>query len=206
VCSTLNVAFLTDCALSHSAADPLRFDREVTSSCFLLTIHGEKADEMPLIGITHCRKLEDYQQAVLHVGGEVRVLESSMSVSDALAGIDGLLLTGGEDVDPTRYGETARPEVTELDPRRDGFEIDLVTEARARHLPILAICRGVQLLNVACGGTLVQDIPSQMTNGGTEHLLAVPQHQPYELAHEIWVDKATVLAELISVRLNGTDT
>ena len=160
---------------------------------------------MPLIGITHCRKLEDYQQAVLHVGGEVRVLEPSMSVADALAGIDGLLLTGGEDVDPTRYGETAHPTVTELDPQRDKFETDLVTEARARKLPILAICRGVQLLNVACGGTLVQDIPSQITSG-TEHLLAVPQHQSYDLAHEIWVDKGTVLAELMNDRLNGTDT
>ena len=160
---------------------------------------------MPLIGITRCRKLDDYQQAVLHVGGEVRVVEPSMSVTDALAGIDGLLLTGGEDVDPTRYGEPAHPTVTELDPRRDAFEMDLVTEARVRKLPILAICRGVQLLNVACGGTLVQDLPSQV-NSGTEHLLAVPPHQSYDLAHEIWIDKDTVLAELMNDRLNGTDT
>jgi len=160
---------------------------------------------MALIGITRCRKLDDYQQAVLHVGGEVRVVEPSMSVDDALNGIDGLLLTGGEDVEPARYGEAAHPTVTELDPERDAFEVDLVTEARARQLPILAICRGVQLLNVACGGTLVQDIPSQAT-GGTEHLLAVPPHQSYDLAHEIWIDKGTVLAQLMNDRLNGADT
>jgi gamma-glutamyl-gamma-aminobutyrate hydrolase PuuD len=102
-------------------------------------IHHEKAVEMPLIGITRCRKLDDYQQAVLHVGGEVRIVQPSTPVAEALDGIDGLLLTGGEDVDPARYGETAHPTVTELDPERDAFEIDLVTEARARKLPILAI-------------------------------------------------------------------
>ena len=160
---------------------------------------------MPLIGITRCRKLDDYQQAVLHVGGDVRVVEPSMSVVDALDGIDGLLLTGGEDVEPARYGEAAHPTVTDFDPQRDAFELDLVTEARARQLPILAICRGVQLLNVACGGTLVQDLPSQATSG-TEHLLAVPPHQSYDLAHEIWIDKGTVLAQLMNDRLNGTDT
>jgi putative glutamine amidotransferase len=160
---------------------------------------------MPLIGITRCRKLDDYQQAVLHVGGEVRVVEPSMNVADAVAGIDGLLLTGGEDVDPVQYGETPHPAVTDVDPRRDAFEIALVTEARARQLPILAICRGVQLLNVACGGTLVQDLPAQMP-GGTEHLLAVPPHQSYDLAHEIWIDKGTLLARLMNDRLNGMDT
>jgi putative glutamine amidotransferase len=160
---------------------------------------------MPLIGITSCRKLEDYKQAVLHVGGEVRVLEPSMSTADALGGVDGLLLTGGEDVDPARYDEAVHPTVTEIDPRRDAFEVDLVTAARARNLPILAICRGVQLLNVACGGTLVQDIPSQVA-GGTEHLLAVPPHLSCELAHEIWIDKGTVLARLIDDRLDGADT
>ena len=170
-----------------------------------VVVDDAKADKMPVIGITRCRKLDDYQQAVLHVGGEVRVIEASMRVEDALDGVDGVLLTGGEDVDPTRYGEVAHPTVTDVDPQRDAFEIDLVIEARARRLPILAICRGVQLLNVACGGTLVQDVPSQMA-GGTEHLLAVPAHKPFDLAHEVWVDKGTLLATVLNDRLNGTDT
>jgi putative glutamine amidotransferase len=170
-----------------------------------VVVDGAKAGEMPLIGVTRCRKLDDYQQAVLHVGGEVRIVESSMQVADALDGVDGLLLTGGEDVDPTRYGEVVHPTVTDVDPQRDAFEIGLVLEARARQLPILAICRGLQLLNVACGGTLVQDVPSQMP-GGTEHLLAVPAHHSVDLAHEIWIDKGTLLAALLSDRLNGADT
>jgi putative glutamine amidotransferase len=160
---------------------------------------------MPLIGITTCRKLEDYKQAVLHVGSEFRLLEPSMGVGEALAGLDGLLLTGGEDVDPARYGEAAHPKVVDVERNRDDFEIGLVHEARARALPLLAICRGIQLLNVAYGGSLVQDIPSQVP-GAIDHHLSVPPHQPFDLAHEIWIDKDTLLAQLMNDRLNGADT
>jgi len=155
---------------------------------------------MTVIGISACRKLEDYRQSILHVGGEPRVLEAAADVEQALAGIDGLMLTGGDDVAPSRYGEAAHPTVTAAEPGRDEFEIALVAAARARNLPILAICRGVQVLNVACGGTLVQDIPSQIA-GALAHSLAVPQHEPYELAHEVWVDKDSLLARLMRERL-----
>ena len=155
---------------------------------------------MTVIGIAACRKLEDYRQSILHVGGDPRVLDASMAVEQALAGIDGLMLTGGGDVAPSRYGETPHAAVVEAEPGRDEFEIALITAARARNLPIFAICRGVQVLNVACGGTLVQDIPSQIA-GALAHSLAVPQHQPYELAHEVWVDKDSLLATLLRERL-----
>jgi putative glutamine amidotransferase len=155
---------------------------------------------MTVIGIAACRKLEDYRQSILHVGGEPRTLDPSMAVEEALAGIDGLMLTGGGDVAPSRYGEVAHPSVEEAEAGRDEFETALVLGARARKLPILAICRGVQVLNVACGGTLVQDIPSQIA-GALTHSLQVPQHQPYELAHEVWVDKDSLLAGLMRERL-----
>jgi putative glutamine amidotransferase len=155
---------------------------------------------MTVIGVTACRKLEDYRQSILHVGGEPRILDVSMTVEQALTGIDGLLLTGGADVAPSRYGEAAHATVEEAEPGRDEFEIALIAAARARDLPILAICRGVQILNVACGGTLVQDIPSQVA-GALPHSLAVPQHMPYELAHEVWVDKDSLLAKLMRERL-----
>src|SRR3984957_3547624 len=160
---------------------------------------------MPFIGMTSCQKLEDYRQSIVHVGGDVRVLDHSISLADALAGIDGLVLTGGEDVAPARYGEPPHPSVVDVDPARDEFEIGLVAEARRRHLPILAICRGIQVLNVACGGTLVQDVPSQVT-GALEHRLAVPPHEPYSLAHEVWLDKDTLLANLMRERLSDTDS
>ncbi len=163
-----------------------------------------KLSNMPLIGITHCRKIEDYRQAILHAGGEVRVLEPSMDIEEALAGVGGVLLSGGEDVDPGRYGEAVHPTVVDVEAARDKFEIALVHAARARQLPVLAICRGVQLLNVAYGGTLVQDIPSQLS-GAIDHRLAVPPHEAYELAHEIWIENDTILGRLMSDRLIDAD-
>jgi len=159
---------------------------------------------MALIGITNCRKLEDYRQSVLHVGGEVRVLDPAADVSGALDGIDGLLLTGGGDVDPAKYGETPHATLSPAEPGRDDFELGLVTLARERGIPVLAICRGIQVLNVACGGTLVQDISSQVP-GALSHQLQVPPHQPMEKAHEVWIDKDSQLSRLMRERLNDTD-
>jgi len=155
---------------------------------------------MAVIGITSSRKLEDYRQAVLHVGGEPRVLEVATPIEEALRGLDGLLLTGGDDVAPVRYGETAHSAVQEAEPGRDEFELALVTAARAQKLPIFAICRGIQVLNVACGGTLVQDIPSQVP-GALAHSLPVPPNQSYSLAHEVWIDKDSLLSRLMRDRL-----
>jgi putative glutamine amidotransferase len=155
---------------------------------------------MAVIGISTCRKLEDYRQSILHAGGEAKILDASMPIEEALAGIDGVMLTGGDDVAPSRYGEVAHPSVVEAEPGRDEFEIGLVEAARARKLPILAICRGVQVLNVARGGTLVQDIPSQLT-GALEHSLTVPPNLAYSLAHEVWIEKDSLLAKLMRERL-----
>jgi len=83
---------------------------------------------------------------------------------EMLDGMDGLLLTGGEDVDPERYGARPHPTLGDVHSERDAFELALVRAARARGLPTLAICRGVQIANVALGGTLVQDLPSEWPN------------------------------------------
>lgn len=78
-----------------------------------------------------------------------------------LEGMAGVILTGGEDVDPVHYGAAPHPALGDVHARRDAFEIALVRAARARRIPTLAICRGVQIVNVALGGTLVQDLPSE---------------------------------------------
>jgi putative glutamine amidotransferase len=155
---------------------------------------------MAVIGITPCRKIEDYRQAILHVGGEPVVLDVSIPVDEALKGIDGLLLTGGNDVEPARYGEPAHATTVEAEPGRDEFEIGMVTAARAREVPIFAICRGIQVLNVAFGGTLVQDIPSQLT-GALEHSLPCPPNQAFTFAHEVWIEKDSLLGTLMRERL-----
>ena len=160
---------------------------------------------MPLIAISACRKIEDYKQSILHVGGEVRLVDASMGVDEALAGVQGLLLTGGDDVAPSRYGESAHAAVVEAEPGRDEFEIGLIAGARARSLPIFAICRGIQVLNVAGGGTLEQDIPSNV-HGALPHSLPAPPHESYELAHEVWLDKDTLLTRLMRERLSDADS
>lgn len=87
---------------------------------------------------------------------------------DILDAAVGLVLTGGEDVDPAEYGAAPHPALGGTNRVRDRWELALAREARARRMPTLAICRGVQVLNVAMGGTLVQDIPSEWP-GALQH-------------------------------------
>jgi putative glutamine amidotransferase len=101
----------------------------------------------------------------LEAAGLIPVIVPPLASPEAAAAIlapcAGLLLTGGEDVDPARYSEAAHPTTGIPHPMRDQTEISLFEAARAKKLPVLAICRGIQLANVALGGSLVQDIPSQ---------------------------------------------
>jgi putative glutamine amidotransferase len=86
---------------------------------------------------------------------------------DVLGGVDGLLLAGGADIDPSAYGAERHPKTTNTRPDRDRAEIALARRALERDLPLLGICRGMQLLNVALGGTLVQHLPDDV--GHTDH-------------------------------------
>ena len=85
-----------------------------------------------------------------------------------LAGVDGLVLTGGEDVDPQYFGEDRHPKLGTVSRARDATEIALISAARRLRMPVLAICRGIQVLNVECGGSLIQDIAAQRP-GALEH-------------------------------------
>jgi putative glutamine amidotransferase len=116
---------------------------------------------MPTVAITPCKKPRDYEAAVHRAGATPRPLSLDAAPATALDGVDGLLLTGGDDVDPSWYGEPPHTAYDVSEPGRDAFEIDLVRRALAADLPVLAICRGLQVLNVALGGTLIQDIPSE---------------------------------------------
>ena len=109
-------------------------------------------------------------------------------VAASLDCVDMLLLAGGEDVEPARYGENSHPKLGRTNPRRDAWELSLVAEARRRRMPILGICRGCQLLNVAFGGTLWQDLGAQKE--GTFI------HGKDPIGHEINVEKGSYLASL----------
>jgi putative glutamine amidotransferase len=105
-----------------------------------------------------------YLRAVAGAGGVPLVLSPLAGVAAIpalLDGIDALVLSGGADVDPRHYGATPHPRLGTIEPERDEFEFALFAEARTRALPTLAICRGLQLTNVAMGGTLWQDLPSE---------------------------------------------
>jgi putative glutamine amidotransferase len=112
-----------------------------------------------------------YVDAVQRAGGMALLLPPDAYLtedpSEALDLIDGLLLAGGADIDPASYGEERHAETVDTVPERDAFEIALVREAIARGLPVLGICRGMQLINVAYGGTLLQHLPELM--GHHEH-------------------------------------
>jgi putative glutamine amidotransferase len=147
-----------------------------------------------------------YVRAVQRAGAVAVLLppDERADPDELLDLIDGLLLVGGTDVDPASYGAERDPATRHTTPERDEFELALVGQARARNLPILAICRGIQVLNVACGGSLIQDIPSEVP-GALTHKLSVPPHQAYALAHEVWIDKDTLLWRLMRERLSDAD-
>jgi putative glutamine amidotransferase len=138
----------------------------------------------PLIGITRCSRLDDYVTSVERAGATARVLEVTESPTALVGLLDGLVLTGGGDVDPVRYGEARHDTVEDAEPGRDEFEIDLARRAVAVDLPLLAICRGAQVLNVAAGGTLVQDIPSVVTSSELTHSI---EQSANGIAHEVAV-------------------
>ncbi len=105
-----------------------------------------------------------YLRSVADAGAIPIILPPAIGAAQAtgaLEGIDALLLTGGEDVDPSWYGASPSPALGDVDGERDLFELALFATARQRGLPILGICRGIQLINVALGGTLWQDLPGE---------------------------------------------
>ena len=161
---------------------------------------------MAVIAIAPCQKLHDYEESVRRAGGEPWVLDPSTDrPEEAIRAAGGLLLAGGGDVRPEIYGAAAHPSYHAAEPGRDEYEIELIKRALDAGLPLFAICRGIQILNVAYGGTLVQDIASEMT-GALEHKLDVPPNEPFTIAHEVWLEKDSLLARLASDAGNDGDS
>jgi putative glutamine amidotransferase len=119
-----------------------------------------------------------------------------------LDGVAGLLLTGGEDVDPARFGAERHPATGDAHDDRDRCELALAREAAARRIPTLAICRGVQVLNVALGGTLIQDLPSER-GGPVEHDAETSRHQR---VHQVDVSGGSRLSGIVAAHSIATNS
>jgi putative glutamine amidotransferase len=128
-------------------------------------VPAPERERKPVIGVSvSFHDFGDYQgvgfQRPIALAGGVPLMLPRVEecVDDVLAACDGIALAGGRDIDPSFYGQEPHELLAPTEPRRDVFELDLVRRALDRHLPILGMCRGMQVLNVALGGTLVQDL------------------------------------------------
>jgi len=148
----------------------------------------------------------DYVEGVAGAGGAPVVLPPAgdeRAAEAVIQSLDGLLLSGGSDLDPHYYGEEPMPELGVTLPERDAFEMALVGLALRRGIPVFGICRGMQVLNVALGGTLYQDLPSQWERGLLKHRQDTPKWQP---THEVRVRDGSYIAEVMgreSVKVNS---
>ncbi len=158
---------------------------------------------MAVIAIAQNRRMSDYLESVRRAGGEpLEVAAGGESPEHILARVDGIMLTGGGDVDPMLYGEAPHATFQAAEADRDQFEIALTRAAIAANIPFFAICRGMQLANVAMGGTLIQDIPSEVP-GALEHSVSEPRAH---VAHEVWVAKGSRLSALLADHMEDGET
>jgi putative glutamine amidotransferase len=116
--------------------------------------------------------------------------------------VAGLVLTGGEDVDPSRYGDRPHPALGPVSRARDATELALVGAARERGLPTLAICRGIQVVNVGLGGTLVQDLPSQRTDAAAHEL----DERRGNRVHDVDVEPGSRLGTILGATTLGVNS
>jgi len=134
-----------------------------------------------------------YVEAVLRAGGTPVIVNDARDPKELLARVDAVVLTGGPDVDPARYGEAPNPNTYGVDIHDDDFECAVAEAALVRSVPTLAICRGIQILNVARGGTLHQHIADDP---------GVPPHGQPGVAggahqHEVTLDRDSLLADVM---------
>lgn len=161
---------------------------------------GAKSSDKPVIGISPSSikgrfgVTDGYTLAVSKGGGIPVILPAVFNEKDAetvIERVDGILMTGGEDVNPALYGEDVLNSTVGFNASRDSVDVLLIRAAIKKHKPIMAICRGSQILNVVLGGTLYQDIPTQLP--GSQHVQPTYLGNPY---HKIGLAPGSILHEI----------
>jgi putative glutamine amidotransferase len=154
---------------------------------------------MPVIGITPCKQLPDYVESIRRAGGEPCVLQ--LNADPSLRELDGVLLTGGGDIAPSYYRVAPHPKTNPPDATRDAFELKLAELAISADMPLFGVCRGLQVINVTAGGTLIQDIPSEVNNA-LPHEVNNPL---YAIAHDVWLTRGSLLSKMMQEQLGEAD-
>jgi putative glutamine amidotransferase len=138
----------------------------------------------------------DYVRAIEEAGGRpLLVPPSDKGIEETLDSLDGIVFSGGSDLDPAHYGEEAHPETSGIHEERDRAELELMKAALDRDMPVLGICRGIQVLNVARGGNLIQHLPEIVGHEGHKH-----DPPGAFIDHDVKIDRDTTLAKILGDR------
>ncbi len=140
--------------------------------------------------------LPGYLNAIIKAGGVPFILPLTCDndvIKKSVERIDGLVMTGGQDVNPSLYGEKIHEKCGSISDERDNFEMILLEEASKQNMPMLGICRGLQIINVFFGGTLYQDLPLEYPSE-IEHRMKAPNNRE---EHKVKVEKDTILYSLM---------
>lgn len=159
----------------------------------------------PIIAIAPASRNDDYMESARQAGATPWLLDPSGDRPiDAVLNANGIMLLGGADIEPSRYGEAPHPTFQASETNRDEYEAELIALAIEHDIPMLAICRGIQMLNVALGGTLIQDIPSQ-TSSVVPHAAAKdePRDLKAQIKHQVSVTSGTRLHAILGPQLDA---
>ena len=172
--------------------------------CCIFSIEAQKR---PVIGIADTYKDKTssvprtYVDAILKAGGIpiiVPLMRDDAVLLELLKSVDGLIFAGGGDFDPAYYHEKPIPQMGSINAPRDTFEIRLLHLAAKNGVPVLGICRGMQLINIAFGGSLYQDIPAQYYDKSVKHRQKNPVDGP---AHSVIVEDNTVFSKIVGDKI-----
>lgn len=184
----------------------------LTSPIIALAQQEAEHAKKPLIGISCSHPGNNsttrltYSNSVIRTGGTpmlIPITTDSIVLNDILNRIDGIIMIGGEDIHPSYYGEEPIPQLGSVDSIRDIYDIALIKMAHSKNIPMLGICRGEQLINVAFGGNLYQDIPTQHPDTTVNHRQKEPSSVP---THLVRFEAGSSIANIVGLSEMMTNT